>query len=286
MSTERFSELNCGRPRKRGNHGQKRDCGLTPQPLDQTPGVVAFMAPQPERLGFATAEIPMPELQDSTDLRRFMVDRQIRTYDVTDQTLLERFLDVPREAFVPDALVPLAYSDRAIELGEGQGGRNLLAPLVLAKLLQAAVIRPTDRVLDVAGGYGYTAALVSGLCAAVVALEDDAARTARASVLFQTYKLTNASAVTGDFVNPVAVKGPFDLIIVNGGVETGLDPLFALLPDGGRLVAIERASDDPTGRAGKARRYDKIGGVVSSRALFDSVARVLPAFARKPEFVF
>ncbi|MBI1981303.1 MAG: protein-L-isoaspartate O-methyltransferase, partial [Methylocystis sp.] len=113
-------------------------------------------------------------------LRHTMVERQLRPYDVTDVPLLERFLSVPRELFLPDSLAPLAYSDLAVTVKSAGGRkRSLLPPLVLARMLQAAEIKATDKALDI-GGAGYSAALLSGLAEKVVALECDPDLFARA----------------------------------------------------------------------------------------------------------
>ena len=228
----------------------------------------------------------MQNVPESAALRRHMVDRQIRTYDVTDHALLERFIAVPREEFVGNVPVALAYSDSSLDVAAGDAHRCLLAPLVLARLLQAAEVRASDRVLDVAGGFGYSAAILAGLAASVTTLEDAPAFTEGARAAFARLGLSNATAVTGDLASAGGLTGPFDLILVNGAVETGLDALAALLPEGGRLMTIERLTDDPTGRAGKARRFEKIRGELSARPLFNATAHVIPAFARKPEFVF
>ena len=135
-------------------------------------------------------------------------------------------------------------------------------------------------------GYGYSAAILAGLAASVTALEDAPAFTEGARAAFSRLGLANVTAVTGDLASAGGLAGPFDLILVNGAVETGLDALAALLPEGGRLMAVERLGDDPTGRAGKARRFDKIRDELSARPLFDTTAHVISAFARKPEFIF
>ena len=121
---------------------------------------------------------PSAGLEDgkaTEELRKVMVERQLRPFDVTDLPVLQRFFDVPREFFLPPELKPMAYSDLAIS-GRGAAGaasRAIPAPLVLARFLQKAEIRPTQRVLDVAGGAGYSAALLSGLAGEVVALENE-----------------------------------------------------------------------------------------------------------------
>ena len=113
-------------------------------------------------------------LKDSMAQRQTMVDCQIRTFDVTDQRVIARFLDVPRELFVPDHVRDLAYSDigfSAKPAAVGEDGRYMLPPLVLARLIQGGRVKPTDRVLDIAGGAGYSAAILFGLSSEVLALE-------------------------------------------------------------------------------------------------------------------
>src|SRR5262249_41154702 len=122
-----------------------------------------------------SAGVPKP-LSRSAILRQTMVDRQIRTYDVTDQRILARMLEVPREQFLPADQAELAYSDPARLLNPaeaGKAGRWLLAPLVLARLIQGAQIKPTDNVLDIAAGTGYSSALLAGIAARVHALESE-----------------------------------------------------------------------------------------------------------------
>ena len=225
-------------------------------------------------------------LSDFASQRQTMVDCQIRTFDVTDQEVLNRFLDTPREMFVPGSVQPLAYSDAPLEIASENGEtRCLLTPMVLARMVQGAAVQPGDRVLDVAGGAGYAAAILAGLAKEVVSLESIASLSSLAASNFKTLGL-NASAVCGPLDASAGVSGAFDLIFVNGAVEEGLEALFAKLAPGGRLIAIQRVITDPSGKAGKATRFDKIAGEPSRRVLFDAAAPVLGAFARRPAFVF
>src|ERR1700744_6096541 len=118
----------------------------------------------------------------SAALRRTMGGGQGRTFDVTDQAVIARMLAVPREQFLPESLATLAYSDLALELPVSAGGapRGFLPPLIFARMLQASVVGPRDRVLDVAGATGYSAAILGGLALSVVALESDASFVATA----------------------------------------------------------------------------------------------------------
>ena len=92
-------------------------------------------------------------MTDFAAARRHMVDGQIRTTDVTDLRVISAMLEVPRERFMPPA-VDRARLSRPRRAG-GRIGRRLLRPMVLAKLIQAAELEATDRVLDVGCATGY-----------------------------------------------------------------------------------------------------------------------------------
>ncbi|MEN9707627.1 MAG: hypothetical protein RIQ68_35 [Pseudomonadota bacterium] len=220
-------------------------------------------------------------LSDFATQRQTMVDCQIRTFDVTDQDVIARFIEVPREYFVPSTLQPLAYSDAALELRADGATRIMLAPLVLARMIQGVGVVATDRVLDVAGGAGYSAALLAGLAKEVVALESIAVLSSQAAANLASAGVTNAKAVSGS-LDGASVQGLFDLILVNGAVEEGVEPLLAKLAPGGRLIAVRKIA----GHAGKVTRFEKIAGETSHRVLFDAAAPVIDAFARRPAFVF
>jgi protein-L-isoaspartate(D-aspartate) O-methyltransferase len=208
--------------------------------------------------------------------RQTMVDCQVRTFDVTDQVLIERMAHVPREMFLPDRLKPLAYSDAVLTI-PGPAPRKLLVPLVLARMIQALALKPTDKVLDVAGGCGYSAAILAGLCAQVTALESDPAMSDAARRGFAAGNLSNVTVATGPLAAGHAADAPYDAILVNGAVGTTPDALLAQLADRGRLVCIDPAS-------GQAVRYDKVGDDVGTRRLFPTGGAVLPDFAPAPAF--
>jgi protein-L-isoaspartate(D-aspartate) O-methyltransferase len=219
-------------------------------------------------------------------LRQIMVDRQLRTFDVTDLPLLRQFLNTPREIFLPHDLAPLAYSDLPLVLkGEdGRPVRRLLPPLILARLLQEAQIRETEKVLIVGGATGYSAAIVAGLAAHVVLLESDPRLAAGARSYLQALGVGNASVENGPLPKGAPAAAPFDVIVVEGAVEDGLDDLLAQLTDDGRLIAIARP-DPESGWA--ATLFERSAGKpAGSRALFDASAPVLEGFEKAQGFVF
>lgn len=234
------------------------------------------------------AGIADPSAQSALE-RRAMVDCQIRTFDVTDQQLLARMLEVPREHFLPVELAPLAYSDFGLQLkpaGPRLERRTLLAPLVLARLIQGAGVTSTSAVLDVGAATGYTSALLAGLAGRVVALESERSLYDALRSNLDAFGLAKVETVLAPLAEGAPEQAPFDVIFINGAVEANLEALCAQLRDGGRLVAIERLPSDPSGHAGKAVRYEKIGGATGYRVLFDAFAPVLDAFRKEEEFTF
>jgi protein-L-isoaspartate(D-aspartate) O-methyltransferase len=217
-----------------------------------------------------------------------MVDCQIRTFGVTDPRVLTRMLEVPRERFLPPEQASLAYSDLALQLpaaARGEG-RWLLPPLVLARLLQDAEVRPQDCVLDIAPGTGYSTALLAGLASRVVALESEPSLYHALRSNLDGLELANAQAQLGPLAVGAPDEGPFDLIFINGKVEANLEALYAQLNDGGRLLALESLAGDLSRRAGKAVRYQKTGKSIGYRVLFDASAPVLPDFKKSEQFTF
>lgn len=216
-------------------------------------------------------------------LRRTMVERQLRPFDVTDVPVLQRFLDIPREIFLPAELAPLAYSDMAITLKDASGrkSRMLQPPLVLARFLQGAEIRESDRVL-VIGGAGFSAALLAGLAGEVVALECDAGLADRARANLGTVGADKVRVEVGPLEKGFAAAAPYDAILIEGGVEAGVEALFAQLAPNGRLLAI---ATPETGAGQQVVRYALSDGrPAGERSLFDASAPILPGFEKAPAF--
>lgn len=222
--------------------------------------------------------------------RRLMVDSQIRTFDVTDPRVIAAFDTVPRERFLPDVLRGFAYSDAALTLRApllaGQGERVLLRPMHLARMLQGAAVKPGDRALVVAGEAGYAAALLAAMGCDVVSLESEPGLAALAEDVLRALDPAKVRAVSGPLAAGVPAGAPYDLILVQGAVETNLDGLVGQLAPGGRLVVIEASSKGPSRGTGRAVRLVHVGPEVSARSLFDAVAPILPEFRRAPAFVF
>jgi protein-L-isoaspartate(D-aspartate) O-methyltransferase len=219
--------------------------------------------------GFATA-------------RQKMVDGQVRTNDVTDTRILDAMLALPRELFVPESRRALAYLDLDLDVSEGDAAkRYMIKPQVIAKLLQAAEIAPTDKVLVVGCATGYAAALTSRLAAKVTATESDSVLVAKGKEILGQLGFTNVTVKAGAPAEGDPADAPYDVIVLNGATEVMPERLFAQLAEGGRLVGVFAAS-----KPARATIVTKSHGDLGHRPLFDAAAPVLPGMERVPTFVF
>lgn len=215
--------------------------------------------------------------------RRYMVDGQLRINDVTNPRVIGAMQTVPRERFVPRDKVELAYLDLDLPVLDGAAGpaRYLLKPLVLAKLIDLADVAPTDRVLDVGCATGYSAAVLSALAAKVVAVDEDEGLAHAAESNCANFGCSNVTVHRGPLANGAPGLGPFNVILLNGAVEFIPDALSAQLAEGGRLVCVLRQN-----AVGKGMLYLRSAGTLSSRAVFDAAAPLLPGFVTPPAFAF
>ena len=210
--------------------------------------------------------------------RQHMVDSQIRTNKVTDERLIEAIRTLPRERFVPEPLRPRSYVDDDIELAPG---RYLMEPMVTARLIQAAAVKPTDMALVVGAATGYAAALLAKLANTVVALEADGALGQRASAALAELGIDNVAVVEGQHAAGCAKHAPYDVIFLDGAVEQLPQAIIDQLGEGGRMVGVA-----VEGGIGRAMLWLKSGGVLSKRILFDANVTPLPGFSLPARFVF
>lgn len=215
---------------------------------------------------------------DFAEARRFMIEGQIRTNEVTVPGIVNGMLDLPRENFVPKAYRTLAYSDREIEVAPG---REILTPMTLGKLLVAADIQDDEIVLDVGCATGYGAALLARLAQSVVALEENADLARQASENLAALDVQNVAVVVGPLAAGHAAEAPYDVILIEGSVELVPDALAAQLKPEGRLVVVYGRGRSARGTVFRATRNG-----LSGFPLFDAAAPVLPGFVQPPSFVF
>jgi len=216
---------------------------------------------------------------DFAAARLNMVDSQLRPNKVADPTVLDAFLMVPRERFVPAAFHDAAYFDDELPLGNG---RAMLAPMILARLMDAARIGPADKVLDIGCGSGYGVAIAARLAASAVGVEDDADLARQARARLAELGVLHADIVDGSLTQGHAAGAPYDVIVIEGAVAEIPQAIAAQLAEGGRLVTVLK----DRGGIGRATLMTRVQGTLSRRPLFDAAAKPLPGFAPAPAFVF
>ncbi len=217
-------------------------------------------------------------MTDFATRRKMMVDTQVRPSDVTKFPIIEAMLTVEREAYVPDDRREAAYVGGNIALGNG---RVMLEPRTFAKMLDALDIQPHEMVLDIGCGLGYSAAVIERLADAVVAVEDSAGMMSEAQSLLSANGAGCAAVLEGALNEGAAKHGPYDVIIVEGGVEHVPEAITDQLKDGGRIAALFME-----GALGAVRVGYRQDGRVNWRDAFNATAPVLPGFASEAAFSF
>ena len=214
--------------------------------------------------------------------RQHMVDGQVRPSDVTDARIIDAMLAVPREAFAPASQRALAYLDLDLDVSEAASARRfLIKPVVTAKMLQAAGIGASDKVLVAGSASGYTAALVARLAGQVTATESDPAQVAMAMAVLSELGLGNVTFQPSTAAEGYLGGAPYDVVVLDGATEIVPERLYAQLREGGRLVGVFAMTSPP-----RAMIVTRSHGDFGSRSLFDATAPVLPGLERLPAFVF
>ena len=213
------------------------------------------------------------------DARACMVDSQIRPNRVTDPRVLSAMRRLPRERFLPPRLAALAYADEDVPLGHG---RVLIEPLVIARLVQLAAPAEGERVLIVAAGVGYGAALVAACGASVTAREEDQGLLALARSALDEIS-PSVTLVSGPLATGWPAGAPYDVVLIEGAVAE-IPHAFdgQVRRNGGRLVTVIAAP----GQASRAVLAEPSGPRLRAQPMFDCATPLLPSLRKAPGFQF
>ena len=211
--------------------------------------------------------------------RQNMVASQIRTNKVTDPKLLNALAETPREGFLASRLQEIAYVDEDLAIG---GGRYLMEPMVLARMIQALDLDDGDVVFDIGCASGYSSAVLARLTTAVVAVECDASLVREATTNFAKIGVDNVVVVEEELSSGHTEQAPYQAIFLNGAVPEVPENLIGQLAEGGRLCAVIDSGRGP----GQAIRVARHGATVGTQVLFDANVPSLPGFDRETEFIF
>ena len=172
-------------------------------------------------------------MTDFTAEREAMVEGQLRRRGITEQHILDAFLEVPREAFVGAEHAHLAYGDHPLPI---EAGQTISQPYIVALMIEAAAVERGDRVLEVGAGSGYAAAVISRIAETVIAIErqHDLVGIARDRLARLGYD--NVEIVEGDGTKGWPEGAPYDAILAAASGSHVPKPLLDQLAEGGRLV--------------------------------------------------
>ena len=220
-----------------------------------------------------------PDSFDFSDARNRMVDSQIRPNRVVDPRILSAMREIPRERFLPPKLRAFAYLDEDVPLG---GGRVLIEPMVIARLVQLAAPTEGERALVIAAGTGYGAALLASCGVRVIALEEDRGLAGIAERMLSEWA-PSTSVVLGPLAAGWPSGAPYDFIIIEGAIRD-IPPAVGgqIRADRGRLVTVRTVA--PGVCQAVLAEPTPIG--LRAQPMFDCATAPLASLMPKPGFSF
>lgn len=165
--------------------------------------------------------------------------RLVRREGVADERVIEAFRTVARSDFVPPGARAHAYSDRPIGIPEGQ---TTSQPSLIARMIEAAEVGPTDRVLEVGTGFGFQTALLAQLASEVVSIERFPALAEAAGANLAAAGIGNVRLIVGDGWKGAPDHAPYEAIVVSAAATEVPQALAEQLAEGGRLVIPVKAA--------------------------------------------
>ncbi len=178
-------------------------------------------------------EFALFDTPETKKLRERMVEQQIKARGVSNRNVIAAMLKVPRHMFVPDDMVPYAYDDYPLPIGEGQ---TISQPYIVALMTELLEPKPTDVVLEIGTGSGYQAAVLAQIVKKVYSVERISKLAEFARKNLRMLGINNVEVVLGDGWYGLPEHAPYNGIIVTAAPEDVPKPLLDQLADEGRLV--------------------------------------------------
>ena len=203
--------------------------------------------------------------------RKNMVLCQLLPGAITNRELQEAMANTPRELFVPEKFQHVAYLDNKIAITDS---RYLVSPLTLATMLQAAEITKEDLVLDIGCCTGYSTAILAALAKKVISIESEQDLASTTNFALNQLHIENAIVITEPLAKGHKDGAPYDVIIINGAIESVPEAILEQLADNGRLVYIKPIK----GRLDNIILVKRHGDHFAENILFDTSAPMLPGF--------
>jgi protein-L-isoaspartate(D-aspartate) O-methyltransferase len=168
-----------------------------------------------------------------SSLRQLMVNSQLRARGIADERVLAAMERVPRHEFAPERYRDQAYEDHPLPIAEGQ---TISQPYIVAIMLEALKLSPTDIVLEIGTGSGYLTALLAELAARVISIERHTSLAESARARMEALGYSNVKVVTGDGTRGFPQEAPYDAIIVSAAAPEMPRDLIAQLGQRGRMI--------------------------------------------------
>ncbi len=141
---------------------------------------------------------------------------KLRSAGISNTSVLSAIERVPRETFVPNALIDKAYDDMALPIGRGQ---TISQPYVVAAMTEALELNDRHKVLEIGTGSGYQAAILAKLCRRVYTIERHDVLLKEAEKRFHELRIHNVTTKFGDGMKGWPEQKPFDRIIVTAAAR-------------------------------------------------------------------
>jgi len=162
-----------------------------------------------------------------------MVDSQLRQRGIADERVLAAMERVPRHEFAPERYRGQAYEDHPLPIGEEQ---TISQPYIVALMLEALKLSPTDKVLEIGTGSGYVTALLAELTESVVSIERHESLAQSSRALLAALGYSNVNVVTGDGMRGFPETAPYNAIVVSAAATEMPPALVVQLGEGGRMI--------------------------------------------------
>lgn len=172
-------------------------------------------------------------MTDFTVEREAMVEWQLRRRGISKPAILAAFGAVPREDFVSADYADQAYQDSPLPI---EGGQTISQPYIVALTIDAAGIKPGDKILEVGAGSGYAAAVIGQIAGEVIAIERLHQLVEPARERMERLGYGNVRIVEGDGTLGWPGEAPYDAIVAAASGSHVPQSWIAQLRRGGRIV--------------------------------------------------
>ena len=215
---------------------------------------------------------------DLNHLNKNMVEGQIKPLGNISDQVLNAFISMPRDLFVPTELKNLSYLEKNIDL---DNDRFLLKASLIAKIISIADFNSNDTVLIIGSSTGYSSAILSNIAETVISIEEDDGLVNFSESVVLNKEIDNVVFLKKELNKGCPEHGPFNKILIEGSIESVPDHLFQQLDENGKMIAMIVNGD-----LSEVREFNKVGDNIGSKFLFSCEAPKLNAFNKTDSFNF